>query len=201
MNKFVLSAALAAVVASSLLSHAVCAADSNPLDNFYVAGSFGQSQYRADAKHADSVFQNLRFGWRWNGIFGPEIGYAYLGRRRDVNSSGGFRYKTSVNARAATFGISGKYNFGQNWFFTGHAGYLRSHRSLDDLGYDSGNTLATHKSWNNGWYGGVGVGYDLTKNVSIGVNYDNYHLQYGHDGGFRSKVNVAAFSSSIEYRF
>ena len=173
MKKILLSATLAAVVVYPLLSQTVRADQSNPLDDFYVAGNFGQTQYRTDVSHPDSVFQNLRFGWRWNGIIGPEIGYAYLGRRKDVLRDSSRDSESSVNARAATFGLNSKYNFYQNWFVTGHAGYLRSRRTDDDTFYILGST-SSHTSWNNGWYGGLGVGYNVSKNVSLGVNYDNY---------------------------
>ena len=197
-------AAVVAVPATSMASQSDSSAgnsvDTNQLDNFYIAGNLGQTQYRTDVSHPDSVFQNLRFGWRWNGIVGPEIGYAYLGRRKDILDNASRDTESSVNARAVTLGISSKYNFYQNWFVTGHAGYLRSRRTDDDAYYLL-NSTSTHTSWNNGWYGGIGVGYDVTRHVSLGINYDNYYLQYGHPGSFRSSVNVAAFSGSVEYRF
>jgi OmpA-OmpF porin, OOP family len=171
--------------------------NTNQLDNFYAAGNLGQTQYRADISHPDSVFQNVRFGWRWNGIVGAEIGYAYLGRRK---AQGEFS-ESSVNARAATFGLNAKYNFYDGFFITTHSGYLRSRRTDDVTNYVSNGSFS-HTTWNNGWYGGVGVGYDVTRNVSLALNYDNYHLQYNHpDDAFRDKVNVAAYSASAEYRF
>jgi OmpA-OmpF porin, OOP family len=171
--------------------------DTNQLDNFYAAGNLGQTQYRTNISHPNSVFQNLRFGWRWNGLIGAEIGYAYLGRRK---AQGDFA-ESSVNARAATLGLNAKYNFYDGFFITAHSGYLRSRRT-DDVTYYAFNGSFSHTSWNNGWYGGVGVGYDVTRNVSLALNYDNYHLQYNHpDDAFRDKVNVAAYSASAEYRF
>jgi len=170
--------------------------DQNQLDNFYAAGNLGQTQYRTDVTHPNSVFQNVRFGWRWDGIVGAELGYAYLGRRKSASDFA----ETSVNSRAATFGINTKYNFYDGFFVTAHGGYLRSQRTdtVDNAAHDS----TQHTSWNNGWYGGVGLGYDVTRNVSLALNYDNYHLQYNHpDDSFRDKVNVAAYSVSIEYRF
>jgi OmpA-OmpF porin, OOP family len=171
--------------------------DTNQLDNFYAAGNLGQTQYRTDITHRDSVFQNVRFGWRWNGIIGAEIGYAYLGRRK---SQGPFA-ETSVNARAATIGINAKYNFYDAFFVTAHAGYLRSQRINTDTNYLLDDS-SRRTSWNNGVYGGVGLGYDVTRNVSLALNYDNYRLQYNHpDDLFRDRVNVAAYSVSVEYRF
>lgn len=175
--------------------------DTNQLDNFYAAGNLGQTQYRTNISHPDSVFQNLRFGWRWNGLIGAELGYVYLGHRKDSVDNPFRDYETSVNSRAATLGVNGKYNFYQDWFLTAHAGYLRSQRKLTDTYYYE-NASLRQTSWNNGWYGGVGAGYDVTHNVSLALNYDNYHLQYNHaDNSFRDKVNVAAYSASVEYRF
>jgi OmpA-OmpF porin, OOP family len=171
--------------------------DTNQLDNFYAAGNLGQTQYRTNISHPNSVFQNLRFGWRWNGLIGAEIGYAYLGRRKAQSDFS----ESSVNARAATLGLNAKYNIYDGFFVTAHSGYLRSRRT-DDVTYYASNGSFSHTSWNNGWYGGVGVGYDVTRNVSLALNYDNYRLQYNHpDDAFRDKVNVAAYSASAEYRF
>lgn len=175
--------------------------DTNQLDNFFAAGNLGQTQYRTDISHRNSVFQNLRFGWRWNGLIGAEIGYVYLGHRKDTIDNAFRDYETSVNSRAATLGINGKYNFYESWFVSAHAGYLRSQRKLTDTYYYRESSFH-QTSWNNGWYGGLGVGYDVTRSVSLALNYDNYHLQYNHpDNDFRDKVNVAAYSASIEYRF
>jgi OOP family OmpA-OmpF porin len=199
MRKFLLPASLVVLASSSLLCESAFAQDVSNIsssDNFYVAGNLGQSQYRTDISNKDSVFQNLRFGWRWDGLIGPEIGYAYLGRRKAVDGDA----ESSVNSRAATIGISSKYNVYKSWLLTGHAGYLRSQRTDEVTNY-AVDKSGSNTSWNNGWYGGLGIGYDVTSNVSLALNYDNYHLQYGHPGSFRDDVNVAAFSGSLEYRF
>ena len=171
--------------------------NTDQLDNFYVAGNLGQTQYRTDyeiSRH-NSVFQNVRFGWRWDGLVGAEICYAYLGRRKDAGEFG----ESSVNARAATVGANAKYDFYDGWFVTAHGGYLRSQRINTSTNYVLGDS-DRYTSWDNGWYGGIGLGYDVTKNVSVALNYDNYHLQYT-ENAFHDKVNVAAYSGSIEYRF
>jgi OmpA-OmpF porin, OOP family len=202
MKKFLLAAAavvatVPAIAAAQSTSSFGNNADPNPLDNFYAAGNLGQTQYRTDISHPESVFQNVRFGWRWDGIIGAEVGYAYLGRRK----AQGALSESSVNARAATLGLNAKYNFYDGFFITAHSGYLRSRRT-DDVTHYVADDSFNHTSWNNGWYGGVGIGYDVTHNVSLALNYDNYHLQFNHpDDAFRDKVNVAAYSASVEYRF
>jgi OOP family OmpA-OmpF porin len=209
MNKLVLSAAVAALALSPVLSQAAHADDSTPTyganvnpnwqENFFVDGQLGQTQYRTDLlSHNNSVFQNVRFGWRWNGIVGPEIGYAYLGRPK--TDYFGSDTSLSTKARAVTVGVNAKYNVYENWFVTAHAGYLRSQTKFD---FAYGNLNGSEQSYNNGLYAGLGVGYDLTKNFSVGLNYDNYRLQAGHSDSDlgRYRVNVAAYSASVEYRF
>lgn len=194
---FVASAIPVTCAAASSDTTSTDVTSTNQFDNFYVAGNLGQTQYRTSDQisHHDSVFQNVRFGWRWNGIVGAEIGYAYLGRRKDQGEFG----ESSVNSRAATVGANAKYDFYDRWFITAHGGYLRSQRTDTQADYVTGDN-GRHTSWDNGWYGGVGLGYDVTKDVSLALNYDNYHLQYT-DNAFHDKVNVAAYSASAEYRF
>lgn len=214
MNKLALSAAVAALALSPVLSQAAQAdnastatygANVNPnwQENFFVDGQLGQTEYRTDLlTHDKGTFQNVRFGWRWNGIVGPEIGYAYLGRpKADIGN--GFA-SLSTKPRAVTIGVNAKYNVYENWFVTAHAGYLRSKTKFDLV---SGNFGTNYTTYNNGLYAGLGVGYDLTKNFSVGLNYDNYRINAGNStsanyvGVGRNRVNVAAYSASVEYRF
>ncbi|GLR00035.1 outer membrane protein [Dyella mobilis] len=212
MNKLALSAAVAALALSPVLSQAAHADDANTptyganvnpnwQDNFFVAGNLGKTDARNDdLTHKNSVFQNVRFGWRWNGIIGPEIGYVYLGRPKADNGIA----STSVKPRAATVGVNGKYNVYENWFVTAHAGYMRSQTKFD---WVSGPNSANYKTWNNGLYAGLGVGYDITKDFSLALNYDNYRLQAGNGtslqniGVSHGRMNIAAYSASVEYRF
>lgn len=194
MNKTLLAAALAVVAAAPF---AAKADENNQLNNFFVAGNLGQSNYRVGGiSDKSDAFYNLRFGWRWNGIVGAELGYADLGKaKNDYNFA-----STWAKPRVAQLGVTAKYNFYNNWYVTGHGGYLRSRTTA---GVTVGNTSASEKSWNNGWYAGAGVGYDVTQNVSLALNYDNYHVKYGRAGASESQANtnIAAYSASVEYRF
>jgi OOP family OmpA-OmpF porin len=215
MNKLALSAAVAALALSPVLSQAAHADDAsttptyganvNPnwQDTFFAAGNLGQTQARTgDLTHNNSVFQNVRFGWRWNGIIGPEIGYVYLGRPKADIGDG--LASLSAKPQAATVGLNAKYNFYQGWYVTAHAGYLRSRT---ELALVSGDFDSRYKTWNNGLYAGLGVGYDVTKNVSLALNYDNYRIQSGNGtsidyvGVGHNRTNIAAYSASVEYRF
>jgi len=233
MKKLLLAAIVVAVAAptASMASQPDSSVQSNvetnQLDNFFVAGNLGASKYRDatasnhpgyrdDLTHDNSVFQNLRFGWRWDGIVGPEIGYAYLGEGKRNYLYPERLY--SVEPKAFTLGVNSKYDFHDNWFVTAHAGGLRSHTNVacttsfipcerDRVFGLPGGPSVSNTSSRNGWYGGLGVGYDITNDVSVGVNYDNYNIKYNAvdnpDSGVdtKAKRNIAAFSTSLEYRF
>jgi OOP family OmpA-OmpF porin len=194
MNKTLIAAALAVVAVSPF---AAKADENNQLDNFFVAGNLGQSNYRVGGLSDKSdVFQNVRFGWRWNGIVGAEIGYAYLGKaKNDYDFASAYE-----KPRVGQIGVTAKYNFYNNWYVTGHGGYLRSRTNA---GLTVGDVTVSQNSWNNGWYAGAGVGYDITRNVALALNYDNYHVKYGRAGSSESQANtnIGAYSASVEVRF
>ncbi|WP_165488707.1 MULTISPECIES: outer membrane protein [Dyella] len=194
MQKTLLAAALAVVSLSPL---AAKADQSSPLNNFFVSGNLGQSNYRLGgiSDKAD-VFQSVRVGYRWNNIIGGEVGYTYLGVAKDTN---GF-VSQSVKTRAAIIGVNAKYDFYGPWFVTGHGGYLRSRGNFQ---VQAGDISARQKAWNNGWYAGAGIGYNVTENVALSINYDNYKVNYqrGDQPIPRLKANVSTYSAGVEYKF
>jgi OOP family OmpA-OmpF porin len=186
MKKTLIAAALAV---TAVLPFAAQADASSQTNDFFVAGNLGQSNARDGlVTHKTSVFQNVRFGWRWNGIVGAEVGYAYLGRAKLESAYDAL----SIKNQAATVGVTAKYDFVPNWYVTGHAGYARMRTTGT---WTAGDNTTTSRDWNNGWYAGAGVGYNLSSKASLGLNYDNYHVKA------YSKGNIAAYSVSYEYRF
>lgn len=197
MNKTLLSAVLAVAALSPFAAKADDVASSNQLNNFFVTGNLGQSNYRVGGLSDKSdVFQSIRFGWRWNNIVGAEVGYTSLGQAKQYIGP----FTTGFQPKAVILGVNAKYDFYGPWFVSGHAGYLRS-RTTGSVTY--GDIRSTEKSWNNGWYAGAGVGYNVTENVALSINYDNYHVKYGRGGSDQSQTNanVAAYSAALEYRF
>jgi OOP family OmpA-OmpF porin len=197
MNKTLLSAVLAVAALSPFAAKADDVASGNQLNNFFVTGNLGQSNYRVGGMSDKSdVFQSVRFGWRWNNIVGAEVGYTSLGQGKTYVGQSTFGFQP----KAVILGVNAKYDFYGPWFVSGHGGYLRS-RTTASATY--GDSRFTQKSWNNGWYAGVGVGYNVTDNVALAINYDNYHVKYGRAGADQSQANanVAAYSASLEYRF
>ena len=175
----------------------------------YVGASLGQSSTSfksgdyalglpnvAESQDKTDGAGKLFAGYAFNRTWAVEGGYADLGKGKDNADF----VSTWAKPRVAQLGVTAKYNFYNNWYVTGHGGYLRSRTTA---GVTVGNVSASEKSWNNGWYAGAGVGYDVTKNVSLALNYDNYHVKYGRAGASQSQLNtnIAAYSASVEYRF
>jgi len=200
MNKLLLATALSA----ALLAPLAAQADSTGL---FISAQLGKSNARIDAKKTNtptasfkkkSTFQNVTLGWRWNGMIGPEIGYTKLSRVRNKNQA-----DDSLKTKAVIFGVNGRYGFAEKWYAMGHAGFMRT--TYDGAGLK--NSFPTKKK-NNGWYAGVGVGYDITPQLSVGINYDYYRLKLKPTDAAgilptftKSTYNVGAYSVALEYRF
>lgn len=207
MRNILLTAVLTALVASPLLCQPAHAfednnnqPDYNQNENFYVAGDLGMARFSTDYGDDNSVFGGVRFGWRWTDYVGPEIGYVSLGKPK-TNDDGAH---LSIQPQALTLGVNGKYNFYGNWFVTGRVGYMHSRTKIDISYIDlyGGRESLRYSSNDDSWYAGLGVGYNLTDNFSLGAHYDNYRLKFGDpsDNG-QTTTNVGTFSLSVEYRF
>jgi OOP family OmpA-OmpF porin len=203
------------------------ATNSSQSDNFYVAGNLGGSDYHRSISgagistslpHNNSVFQNIRFGWRWDDMVGPEIGYAYFGEGK--RNYPRIHAVYSAETRALTVGLNGKYEFYRDWFVTGHAGLLRSQTNISfsnpAVSCFEGASLqfvecvqnisTSNKSYNDSLYEGLGIGYQLTSKFSIGINYDSYRVRYNAASvpiavAVNTKRDIGAISASLEYRF
>lgn len=203
MNKIVI-AALGAVLGAASASAA--AADANGA--FFINAAVGQAQYhvgrtdglgyKLDDKDTAGA---LRFGYAWRVApafnLGVEGGYADLGKLVAKYDDGVDFAKADLTARGWMLGGNGKYNFADNWYVSARAGWFRSDIKATAT---VGTAYASDSAHGNGWYGGVGVGYDFAPNFSLGLNYDNYHAKAKYDGQSEGG-NVGTYMLSAEYRF
>ena len=210
MNK-ILTVALGAALAAASASAA--AADANGA--FFINAGVGQSQYHVG--HTDGLGYKLddkdtagalRVGYAWhvaNGFdLGVEGGYADMGKLVAKANDGVSFAKSELAAKGWLLGGNGKYRFDRNWYVSARAGWFRSEQKLKAFAGDAqtGTTQAygSTDGEGDGWYGGVGVGYDFAPNFGMGLNYDNYHAKAKIEG-ISTSGNVGVFSLSAEYRF
>ncbi|UJJ57461.1 outer membrane beta-barrel protein [Rhodanobacter denitrificans] len=208
MNKILTAALGAALVVASAASAAA-----ETQGAFFINAAVGQAQYQVgrSAGQGNSVDDKdtagaLRFGYAWNvgnGFnLGVEGGYADLGKVvARYSYSDGSTIRTGVHAKGWLLGGNAKYNFAGPWYATARAGWFRSEADASYRYSEPGYTeYASGSAHGDGWYGGVGVGYDFAPNFSLGLNYDNYHAKARYNqasiGG-----NVGTYMLTAEYRF
>lgn len=197
MNK-ILSAALFGLLASG---GAFAQSVDSPVSNgsgAYVGIKGGQSHWRADGDTSNEFGWGVQGGYRFaidaNQSIGPELGYVDFGKVKDRFPGG----HTSIDGKAATLGASYRYSFDNSEvYLLGRAGYERWYgratAAVDGLGYG-------HDSdHGNGYYAGVGVGYDLTPQASIVAQYDYHRANDVFDSN--THVNNGVASLGFEYRF
>ena len=201
---------IAAIALAGLLTvPAVSRADAS--NGWFINGGIGQATWHKS--HA--VGYQFNGGYRWSftpGIsVGLEGGYENLGRfnypgaysspmsgpgpapytyayNPPVGGSGG---ASGGSIKTQLYGWSGGGNaradIGDNWYISAHAG----------LWYWYGYYPPVFTGWKTNWYAGAGIGVDITRHYSIGLNYDFYDAPTGTNYSLSS--NLISFSA--EYRF
>lgn len=207
MNKILIAALGAALAVASV---SAVAADANGA--FFLNAGIGQAQYhvgrtdglgyKLDEKDTAGA---LRFGYAWRVApafnLGVEGGYADLGKVVAKYNDGTNFAKADLTAKGWLLGGNGKYNFADNWYVSARAGWFRSDvEASASLVVPGAAGYGRDSAHGNGWYGGVGVGYDFAPNFSLGLNYDNYHAKAKYDGQSEGG-NVGSYMLSAEYRF
>lgn len=170
----------------------------------------GQSKYHVDnaasapgASDDAGTARSLRLGYLWQGQvhFGVEGGYIDLGKLTMSSVANAVLQDATVHAKGWMLGAIGEYHFADRWFVSARGGWLRT---STDVTYRYAGPVASFSADGsangNGWYAGVGVGYDVARHASLGLGYDNYHV-VGKTERVSADANVAAFMLTYEYRF
>jgi OOP family OmpA-OmpF porin len=211
MNKL-LTAAVAVVLGAA---SAASFADSG---NFFVNGNAGQANWRDDGaarslsaqpgvtnvnQDNNGLAGALRVGYRWHSVvdYGVELGYAYLGentvRVSTSDASGNLKQKS----RGYLMGGNLNWNITDSWYVSGRAGWYRGRNVLQGRVYSaegrSAGTLDTYTA--TGEYMGLGVGYNINPQFSVGLNFDHFRLPASGGEGPSTKVNMSTVGG--EFRF
>lgn len=165
---------------------------------WFINGNVGRTAIDHGPYDGHDTGYALNGGYRWslapNFALGAEVGYNDLGnvRARNVFHSAPIIAPGKSQLHGWTAGVNAHLNLSPNWYLSGRTGLYSwtGHGLSNDI-----NPVNKGLS-DNSWYGGAGVGYNLTRNVSVGVNYDYF-------GAKKHGVNLSTdmISASAEYRF
>ena len=197
---------VALVAALALGSSVACAADSYGFVNVgvgqavYHEGRTDNLGFKLDEKDTAGSF---RVGAAWRGPvdFGVEGGYVNLGDLVSKYDSGDNHAHDTINAKGWLLGVNATRRFESPWYLQVRGGWFRS--TVDeDFRYTSPfyDDYFSGSASGDGWYAGIGGGYDFSHDFSIGLNYDNYHAVAKVDGD-KIGGNVSAFTVQLECRF
>jgi hypothetical protein len=166
--------------------------------SFFINGNIGQATWH------DSGFSNktdtssaLRLGYSWQSDtteFGLEGGYVDLGRATGTVYAGNARAGFSAKATGPLLGANFKYKFANRMFVSARGGWFRSKLDATIEG------VGSQSYSGDGAYLGAGVGYDITRQFSIGVGYDDYHGRVTINGT-KSNESIGVVSGFAEFRF
>jgi OOP family OmpA-OmpF porin len=204
MNKYLTATAALALASACTSSFAQDAGA------FFINAGVGQSQYHVDdtdtagyATDNGDTAAALRVGYLWRGPmdFGVEGGYADLGKLKASLISGGVLQEVRIHSKGWLLGATGKYHFADQWFVSARAGWLHTSSDVDYRVSTPVDAMSASNSVDgDGWYGGMGVGYDVSSSFSLGVNYDDHHVE-AKTGNASADANVGTWIVTAEYRF
>ena len=122
------------------------------------------------------------------------MGYNDLGniRAKNIFNSSSVIAPGKSQLHGWTAGANAHVDLSPNWYLSGRAGLYSwtGHGTSND-----GKPI--NKGLNdNSWYAGAGVGYNITQNVSVGLNYDYFDAK-------KHSVDLSTdmISASAEFRF
>ncbi|HUA82192.1 MAG TPA: outer membrane beta-barrel protein [Dyella sp.] len=180
--------------------------------NAFVNANGGASHYSVSNPFAgiDNSFSTtgkagaLRVGYRWNSVvdYGVEAGYGFLGNATArANVAGVGTERQQVQTRGWLLGGNLNYNINEHAYIGARAGWFRA-RSLFENRFLGANSADFHFDdravvSRTGEYFGVGGGYNLNKNFSLGLAYDTYRAPITDSRSNR----IGMYSVQAEYRF
>lgn len=196
----VLAIAAAFVAAPGFIqeAHAQDASSTSTDSGFFVNGNVGQSNIKHGINSGNDTGYAVNGGYRWalspNFAIGPEVGYNDLGnvKLKNVFNSQPVVAPGKASLHGWTVGANAHYNMTPNWYLSARGGLY----AWSGEGLTSGINPVNRHNNSDGWYGGVGVGYDVSRSFGVGLGYDYYHAN-------KSNLNLTTdmVSAQAEFRF
>lgn len=157
-------------------------------------GEINKGPYNNNGNAIGGIKGGYRFAINPETSVGVEAGYQYLGQvdARGASNDSSLRSKLY----GPTLGVNLRYNFTPNWYgeVRGGAFYAQGQGLTDSAN-------PTYQRFDRTrYYAGVGVGYNITQNWSVGVNY-NYYDGTSRGGNHGVQLQTNAVTVAGEYRF
>ena len=194
-NKILLAAAIAtAGLVAVPAAFAQNAANPTSQQGWYVAANAGYAALDKgpydNGASAGGVTGGYRFAINPATSLGLEVGYQYLG----LINARGLSSDSSADSklRGTTAGLDLRYNISPSWYgeLRGGAFYAQGQGLTDTAN-------PQYQQFNHTqYYAGAGVGYNISPQWSLGLNY-NYYNGTGRD----VELQTSAYTVSAEYRF
>jgi len=175
-------------------------ASQNAQQGWYVGANAGYGQIKKgpydNGDFAGGVKGGYRFALNPELSLGVEAGYVYLGR---ADARGLYTQNYGGDAKSklqgATAGLDLRYSFSPKWYgeVRGGAFFAKG----EGLTNDKFNPQSVRFNSTN-YYAGAGVGYNITPQWSVGLNYDYYQAS-DSDKNIHLPTNL--YTVSAEYRF
>lgn len=157
-------------------------------------GEINKGPYNNNGNAIGGIKGGYRFAINPATSIGVEAGYQYLGQvdARGASNDSSLRSKLY----GPTLGANLRYNFTPNWYgeVRGGAFYAQGQ------GLTNGADPSYQRFDRTRYYAGVGVGYNITQNWSVGVNY-NYYDGTSRGGNHGVQLQTNAVTVAGEYRF
>jgi OOP family OmpA-OmpF porin len=167
-------------------------------DGWFVNGNVGRTSIDHGAYNDSATGYAINGGYRWAlspaVAVGAEVGYNDLGNihAKNVFTNNNVIQDNKSELHGWTAGVNGHFNVSPDWYLSARTGiYGWKGHGLSN----NSNPVRTGLD-NTSWYAGAGVGYEVSDNVSVGLNYDYFNAK-------KSNINLSTdmVSLSAEYRF
>lgn len=163
------------------------AASANP----YAELAIGQSDVDADCAGTTSCDNKdtgvrLTGGWAFTPNLAGELSYTDYGKASAVVSGS----TVTLKAKGISFGVAGTYPLGSQFSVTGRLGLINIEATGTVVGTGSVSETKLKP------YFGLGLGYDLNKAVSLGLNWEQTKASLQG-----ASSDVSLISLSARYRF
>lgn len=155
-------------------------------------GQINKGPYDSNGDAIGGIKGGYRFAINPNMSVGVEAGYQYLGQVDARGASGVSSLRSKLHG--PTLGVNLRYNFTPAWYGELRTGaFYAQGQGLTD------SAIPVYQRFDRTrYYAGVGVGYNISQNWSVGVNY-NYYDGSNRNHGVQLQTN--AYTVSAEYRF